>query len=1189
MAVLMYENPVTIKEDPDTGLLLLVDGTGKTIARAATPNDLVQLGKNKGVYSGDLPEPNYPSPAPQQPSKLDELKAKRDKLSREYTAIQNEFSSGKNFKSGEAEADREAREIAKYKELRAVNEQIRQEEGQTSAKGQTTDSKPPPFNYTAGAGQGNNSSSPTASDGSTTLSAGENKKLETNQQNAALIASTDTSGTATTQKSEATADGKSQTTSDFGIGTSSTGTTNTKDSNTNKTVPATTLYNKLHDYTAYTYRITLFLLTADEFTVINNNPEKFSPKWVLISSGGAFSTPPSVNATSGANNPGRHPDFQEDFYFDNLNITTVVGLNSKTKASNAIDIKFNIIEPYGMSLLDRLLSACYTTAQCANYVDQPYLLQIDFLSNVGEGVEKTNIIDTKRIPIKITEFKIKPSSSGTKYEVRAMPYNHVAFLQSASSVPVNLSVKARTVGDFFDSKVELQKIFDADAAKNEERIEEALNKYKFENAGLTEDDIERQRAKLKADFKYAFSAASFPAGYNTYFRNLAYNTGVNRFEQPLYQIAFNIHPDIATSQIVDPKDISSEKTPMTSSLASYLTTTAKGADPKFKDSAITNVLSGSSIMGVIERVVSASEYITNQVRKADKEAEEDVQQDTTSTDSNARTTTNKSVEEQKIGIFAPRKTENKKVVTYRPTDWFKVIPSVTLGGYDNKGKTYSKFITFSILPYKAANAYHPDFKFTKISAKQCVRTYNYYYTGKNQDIISMDIDFDATFITGVTTYLNQAQRGGNNIKSATESIKDNEVSDDRPPSWLPFSIRPTPVDTQLAGSKASRTSDDIAVASVSRSLYSAYPRGDMLNIKIKIIGDPAFIKQDDIYNNPIQANYGNTVKTTLNSGTAAPVNPDNGQILFDNEQVFVQLIVKSISDIDDDLGLISDVKKKVKLTNGETANGSFSGIYRVMTVESVFSNGKFEQLVDLIRMPDDLAETDIKPILLSAANGGNATASVEQQAANEQIPPSAGTVFSNPRPENVPVVDPALKQVAQGSATNPTSSSSGNGTPPITSQPTAASATNINNAGNKEVLPQETAPEPRSSAKETSAKANELFEQLTTVEAEYKTYLREWEKRYDVYRNAPESEKNTAANIQTRIDLQIEFKQKTVEFTNQKLNPILQQELALKPFTPEVGKLLNRINVVAATWTENLKTTNSAIDKLTQKLQSINN
>jgi len=47
---------------------------------------------------------------------------------------------------------------------------------------------------------------------------------------------------------------------------------------------------------------------------------------------------------------------------------------------------FTIVEPYGMTLLDRLLSACsMPPVNSPNYIDQPYLLEIDFLANVDEA------------------------------------------------------------------------------------------------------------------------------------------------------------------------------------------------------------------------------------------------------------------------------------------------------------------------------------------------------------------------------------------------------------------------------------------------------------------------------------------------------------------------------------------------------------------------------------------------------------------------------------------------------------------------------------------------------------------------------------------------------------------------------------------------------------------------------------
>ena len=125
--------------------------------------------------------------------------------------------------------------------------------------------------------------------------------------------------------------------------------------------------NILHSYTSYTYRITLFLLTKDDFNNLASSPTTFVPKFALISSGGGYATSASAGVASAG--PVRHPDFLEDFFIDELSMTTVVGLNAKTKAANSVEIGFNIVEPYGMSLLDRLLSVCEVEDGVLNYMD----------------------------------------------------------------------------------------------------------------------------------------------------------------------------------------------------------------------------------------------------------------------------------------------------------------------------------------------------------------------------------------------------------------------------------------------------------------------------------------------------------------------------------------------------------------------------------------------------------------------------------------------------------------------------------------------------------------------------------------------------------------------------------------------------------------------------------------------------
>ena len=237
-------------------------------------------------------------------------------------------------------------------------------------------------------------------------------------------------------------------------------------------VAGTAPENILHRYTSYTYRLTLFFLTSQDYNNLNANPSKFRPKYSLISSAGGYATTigslvAEETRTGRANYDQtlRHPDFQTDFFIDGLSMQTVVGLNAKNKASNAVDISFTITEPYGLSLLDRLLSACEISEDAAvNYMSQPYLLQIDLLASpTDEELSRTqisnNVITSKKIAIKLIEMKIKPTGTGTTYSVRAQPYNHTAFDTTAASLPVPMNIEASTVGEFFSSEDDGAKLF----------------------------------------------------------------------------------------------------------------------------------------------------------------------------------------------------------------------------------------------------------------------------------------------------------------------------------------------------------------------------------------------------------------------------------------------------------------------------------------------------------------------------------------------------------------------------------------------------------------------------------------------------------------------------------------------------------------------------------------------------------
>ena len=703
------------------------------------------------------------------------------------------------------------------------------------------------------------------------------------------------------------------------------------------------LKNKLHDYTSYTYRLTLFFLTKEDYNNLAASPSTFEPVYSLVSSGAGYAAKSGStmsvtvdNQTAVLVDTTRHPDFRTDFFIDNLQMTTVVGLNAKTKASNAIDISFNIVEPYGLSLLDRLLSACETSDdKHPNYMSQPYLLQIDLLASptdeqLSRMNQTNNLIDRKRIAIKLQEMKIRPTGSGTTYAIRAIPYNHTAFNMTVAAVPVPFNIEAGTVGEFFGGAEDIAKLFD-DVKVNEERVESELKKYVDEVTNVggvapTAAEIENRRRALRNAIE--FKSKSFTAAYNVYMESISKDLQLTTL--PPTRIAFNVAKEFIDSPIVDELAQNSD---------ARLFDPAAGVsqqDPQLRTTQSFSINRGTGIIDVIDSVMGKSDYIKNQL------------------DTQAKLNdTNQAKAEYASGN---ERVDDKQ----KPRDlkWYKIVPTVALNDFDFTRNNYSKTILYNILPYTAVNAYHPNFpKGTAQSvADSVVRTYDYLYTGKNQDIIKLDIDFDNTYYTQISTYRNQVARSGQN------SLND---QNDIPLTEQAFSgnvqIQNPPVPTEYVGSLADSTGMNTAtnpkekiIADLKKSIYTTQ-RGDALNIKLQITGDPGFIKQDDIYYNPGSAKeYSEFTKLVGSRGSqTVPINPVTGQVYFDMQQIFVQLNFKNAVDINDSIGIVN---KQETLKNGRRTDGTFSGVYKVLTVQSEFNRGQFVQTLDLVRMPDSLTK-----------------------------------------------------------------------------------------------------------------------------------------------------------------------------------------------------------------------------------------
>lgn len=677
--------------------------------------------------------------------------------------------------------------------------------------------------------------------------------------------------------------------------------------------------NPLHNYATYTYSISLFILSKEDFTTIAKTPEQWKPRNCLIASGGKNSTAFPRNAA-----------FKDDFYFTDLSMTTVIGLNQRSKGSNAIDISFGIVEPYGLTLLNRIMDASISV-NSPNYIEMPYLLQIDFYGNDDAGKLLNPIPgQTKRIPIKIIEIKTKVSTKGSEYAVKAVPYNHQALQENQATTPVNLEVDASTVEDFFKNidvdiltqkkaKEDARKVIEDDAREREKLVD---------NKKADSEEV----AAAKKIIASAFKSNSYTGAVNAFYKN-AQETGACEIAN---EIRFEVDPSIANSKIVVPKRTDIKKTPIpnpgTKEAQSANKKDAAGPDV---NSASFAVNSGTSVLRVIDMIMRNSDYITSQIADPSKNA-------------------NKSAQDLANSL-------NKEL------NWYKIVPEVQLKEFDRKLNRWAIVTTYHIKPYIVYNSKHPWGPQTK--PKGAVKEYNYIYTGKNDDIIDFNIDFDSLYYTAVS--LNRSKYEALTTSQAAEETEKNSIPA-KGGTNKPFTqkYQPRADDPGAGGMQGQDNSVTKTANDIQNSIYSG-SRGDMLNLKLKIIGDPQLIKQDDCYNNP-----GNS---TYKSQTGGQIIPSNGSLVMDNGELYAKVSFKTPVDIDETTGLIRK--------DGKYIESVFSGMYKFLTVNNTFSGGKFEQTCDLVRMPDDVgdapitaknaknpnrADTDTKP-LSESRNGTEAS------------------------------------------------------------------------------------------------------------------------------------------------------------------------------------------------------------------------
>lgn len=653
--------------------------------------------------------------------------------------------------------------------------------------------------------------------------------------------------------------------------------------------PQRVISNPLHGYATYTYSLSLHMMTDSDYNMLMTDSSRiYVPTNVLIASAGRYNNSNFI----------RNPAFQEDFYFEDFKMNSVIGMTPMNRSTNVIDVSFTIIEPNGFSFINRLLDAA-TNLGIKNYLEIPYMLQIDFYGSTDAGDPAAPIPgQTKYIPIRLTGVKSKVSAKGAEYRVTGVAFNHIAHTQMVATAPAHFQIRAATVRDFFGSGVAsgeaVVAVQDNERAEAERAIlKKRIDSLKSDSANATAN--QQQISELQQQYD------SLATINQVYTLKEGYTNAINGWYQYLLtkqkrltqdQVVVIIDPEIANATVVNQQknDVQQAGNAVRADKSSVRAQTgiATGG-PRFTEGYFA-INAGTAMDKVIEMVVRNSDYIIGQLTEPTADNPETIA--------------------QKLG---------------RPLRWFKIVPKVLLGEYDPIIGQYSKKYIYYVKPWTVSNKV-PVAPMGK--AAGFVKKYEYIYTGQNSDILDVNLDFDMLYFMQLT-----ANKTENQETQALSKPQINVIDQNFPEIYPAYTVNPKAThyvsqDVQYSGQMSTISNPKaLAAGDLHRNLTKT-ARGDMINVKLTILGDPTFIKQDDMY-------YG---QTSTNMGM---LTTPNGSLIMDEGELYVLLIFNSPTDYNEQTGLLRNDRYRYSM---------FSGVYGVTTIENTFNKGKFTQTLSLYRL-----------------------------------------------------------------------------------------------------------------------------------------------------------------------------------------------------------------------------------------------
>jgi len=697
--------------------------------------------------------------------------------------------------------------------------------------------------------------------------------------------------------------------------------------------------NILSGLATQTYKFTLFLQTMKQYRDMMLDPDgnkDTSQLMKIVESGGTGGTGGQADTAGQADSP-----FKLDYYIDNVELHGQLSGKTTSSPSNLFELNFDIIEPFGYRFFNELREATQKLGM-VDMAKQHYLMVIEFRgedefgqstiqkpgsTRVG-GIDQNdqNQLAEKYIPFMFAHIKTELAGGAATYSCKALPAASLGLLEKFQVIPYNLEITGATLEDIFNStagatqeKLAVSAAQQRKNAKAQSKVDQTLGREAKKDGKRTKGNslaistttrasqgvpnfLLGRQAGIKGDStarKANLASLGFQEG--TFIR-----TGVvdalNKFNREKLGKKGTVgQPDIFKVTFLD--GIGNAELSQDSWISSHRDKTkyamldkeVKGtAEPEKnhinKTAQINTIQAGIKLVKLLEQCIRSSTYITEQSVKK---------------------------------IHPKTKTSKDNLsATGKPLVWFQITSRVLPYAYDEVRGCYAYEIEYIVNAKEIADA--QSTYFLKKAFLGTHKKYDYWFTGKNTEVIEYKADLVASYfaiVTGEEPPVNQAKVGD----KQAESVQPKEFKAEGTESQ------------QLGGTNA------IPGASAAGNLYS---RGDYKTANIEIIGDPDYILQSEIF-------------YPVHQLTPQPFIEQDGSINNTGSPLMIELNFKTMSDYNDQTGL-ADIQDLVVKSDAEVeATGTNGLIYQVNEFRCNFRGGTFT--IDCSNMTEkEFADTIIR-------------------------------------------------------------------------------------------------------------------------------------------------------------------------------------------------------------------------------------